>query len=56
MLEEREGAGSLAEVDEACRAKLIRAPSHVFGDREAETARDVVRNWDQDQARSLERR
>ena len=46
LLEER-GAGGLAEVAEACRAKLIRRHPHVFGDREAETARDVVRNWDQ---------
>ncbi len=46
LLEER-GAGSLAEVAEACRAKLIRRHPHVFGDREAQTARDVVRNWDQ---------
>jgi uncharacterized protein YabN with tetrapyrrole methylase and pyrophosphatase domain len=46
LLEER-GAGSLAEVAEACRAKLIRRHPHVFGDREAETAGDVVRNWDQ---------
>jgi uncharacterized protein YabN with tetrapyrrole methylase and pyrophosphatase domain len=46
LLEER-GAGNLAEVAEACRAKLIRRHPHVFSDREAETARDVVRNWDQ---------
>ena len=46
LLEER-GAGSLAEVAEACRAKLIRRHPHVFGDREARTAGEVVRNWDQ---------
>jgi XTP/dITP diphosphohydrolase/tetrapyrrole methylase family protein/MazG family protein/ATP diphosphatase len=60
LLEER-GAGGLAEVAEACRAKLIRRHPHVFGGLagaagsaggepipfEAETARDVVRNWDQ---------
>jgi uncharacterized protein YabN with tetrapyrrole methylase and pyrophosphatase domain len=46
LLEER-GAGSLAEVAEHCRAKLIRRHPHVFGDRAAETAADVVRNWDQ---------
>jgi uncharacterized protein YabN with tetrapyrrole methylase and pyrophosphatase domain len=46
LLEER-GAGSLAEVAESCRAKLIRRHPHVFGDREAETAADVLRNWDQ---------
>jgi uncharacterized protein YabN with tetrapyrrole methylase and pyrophosphatase domain len=45
LLEERD-AGSLAEVAEACRAKLIRRHPHVFGDREANTAGEVVRNWD----------
>jgi uncharacterized protein YabN with tetrapyrrole methylase and pyrophosphatase domain len=60
LLEER-GAGSLAEVAESCRAKLIRRHPHVFGRaeaagsaggapipfREAETAAEVLRNWDQ---------
>jgi MazG family protein len=46
LLEER-GKGSLAEVAESCHEKLIRRHPHVFGDREAETAGDVVRNWDQ---------
>jgi MazG family protein len=46
LLEER-GRGSLAEVAEHCRAKLIRRHPHVFGDRAAGTAGDVVRNWDQ---------
>jgi uncharacterized protein YabN with tetrapyrrole methylase and pyrophosphatase domain len=46
LLEER-GAASLAAVAEACRAKLIRRHPHVFGDREARTAGEVVRNWDQ---------
>ncbi len=46
LLEER-GEGNLAEVAEHCRQKLIRRHPHVFGDRAAETARDVVRNWDQ---------
>jgi nucleoside triphosphate diphosphatase len=46
LLEER-GEGSLAEVAEHCRTKLIRRHPHVFGDREAETAGEVVRNWDQ---------
>jgi uncharacterized protein YabN with tetrapyrrole methylase and pyrophosphatase domain len=45
LLEER-GRGSLAEVAEHCRAKLIRRHPHVFGDRVAETAGDVVQNWD----------
>jgi MazG family protein len=46
LLEER-GRGSLAEVAEHCRTKLIRRHPHVFGDRAAETAGEVVRNWDQ---------
>jgi uncharacterized protein YabN with tetrapyrrole methylase and pyrophosphatase domain len=46
LLEER-GQGSLAEVAEHCREKLIRRHPHVFGDRAAETAGDVVRNWSQ---------
>ena len=46
LLEER-GQGSLAEVAEHCRQKLIRRHPHVFGDRAAETAGDVVRNWNQ---------
>ena len=46
LLEER-GKGSLAEVADHCRAKLIRRHPHVFGDVEAETAGEVLRNWDQ---------
>jgi uncharacterized protein YabN with tetrapyrrole methylase and pyrophosphatase domain len=46
LLEER-GAGSLAEVADHCREKLIRRHPHVFGDRAAESAGDVVRNWNQ---------
>jgi uncharacterized protein YabN with tetrapyrrole methylase and pyrophosphatase domain len=46
LLEER-GQGSLAKVAEHCRQKLIRRHPHVFGDRAAETAGDVVRNWNQ---------
>ncbi len=46
LLEER-GQGSLADVAEHCRQKLIRRHPHVFGDRAAETAGDVVRNWNQ---------
>jgi XTP/dITP diphosphohydrolase/tetrapyrrole methylase family protein/MazG family protein/ATP diphosphatase len=45
LLEER-GAGSLADVAEHCRQKLIRRHPHVFGDVEAETAGEVLRNWD----------
>jgi uncharacterized protein YabN with tetrapyrrole methylase and pyrophosphatase domain len=46
LLEER-GQGSLAEVAERCREKLIRRHPHVFGEVAAETASEVVRNWDQ---------
>ena len=46
LLEER-GRGSLAEVAEHCRQKLIRRHPHVFGDRVAQTAGEVVRNWNQ---------
>jgi MazG family protein len=45
LLEER-GAGSLADVAEHCRQKLIRRHPHVFGDVEAETAGQVLENWD----------
>jgi MazG family protein len=45
LLEER-GSGSLAEVAEHCRQKLIRRHPHVFGEVEAETAGAVLRNWD----------
>jgi MazG family protein len=45
LLEER-GAGSLADVAEHCRQKLIRRHPHVFGDIEAEHAEQVLRNWD----------
>ena len=47
LLMEERGKGSLAEVAEHCRQKLIRRHPHVFGDRAADTARDVVRNWNQ---------
>jgi MazG family protein len=46
LLEER-AAGSLKEVADHCREKLIRRHPHVFGEVEAETAADVLRNWDQ---------
>src|SRR5438874_9865931 len=46
LLEER-GAGSLAEVAEHCTEKLIRRHPHVFGEASAESAAEVLRNWDQ---------
>jgi XTP/dITP diphosphohydrolase/tetrapyrrole methylase family protein/MazG family protein/ATP diphosphatase len=46
LLEER-GAGSLAEVAEHCRQKLIRRHPHVFGEVEASSAGEVLANWDE---------
>ena len=46
LLEER-GAGSLAEVADHVHAKLVRRHPHVFGDVEAESAGEVLRNWDE---------
>ncbi len=45
LLEERK-QGSLAEVADHCTEKLIRRHPHVFGDAEANTAREVLANWD----------
>ena len=44
LLEER-GAGDLAAVADNMREKLIRRHPHVFGDVEAATAGEVLRNW-----------
>jgi uncharacterized protein YabN with tetrapyrrole methylase and pyrophosphatase domain len=46
LLEER-GAGSLAEVADHCREKLIRRHPHVFGEVDARTAGEVLRNWNE---------
>jgi len=46
LLMEERGAGDLAAVADHCREKLIRRHPHVFGDVEAETAGEVLRNWD----------
>lgn len=45
LLEERR-AGDLAAVAEHCREKLVRRHPHVFGEAEAESAGQVLRNWD----------
>jgi XTP/dITP diphosphohydrolase/tetrapyrrole methylase family protein/MazG family protein/ATP diphosphatase len=45
LLEER-GQGDLAQVAEHCTEKLIRRHPHVFGEAEAETAGEVLANWD----------
>ena len=46
LLEER-GAGSLADVADRTREKLIRRHPHIFGEVQADTAGEVLRNWDQ---------
>jgi nucleoside triphosphate diphosphatase len=46
LLEER-GAGDMAQVAAHVRQKLIRRHPHVFGETEAQTAGEVLRNWDQ---------
>ncbi len=45
LLEER-GAGTMADVAEHVRQKLIRRHPHIFGDVEVEHAGEVLRNWD----------
>ena len=45
LLEER-GAGSLAQVAEHVRQKLIRRHPHIFVGVEVDGAREVLRNWD----------
>ncbi len=44
LLEERD-AGSLAQVADHCREKLIRRHPHVFGEAAAETAGEVLESW-----------
>jgi XTP/dITP diphosphohydrolase/tetrapyrrole methylase family protein/MazG family protein/ATP diphosphatase len=45
LLMEERGVGSLAEVADHVREKLIRRHPHVFGDVEADSAEEVLRNW-----------
>ena len=45
LLQER-GVGSMAQVADHVRHKLIRRHPHVFGDAEAVSSGDVLRNWD----------
>lgn len=45
LLEERD-AGDLDAVAEHCRQKLIRRHPHIFGDVEAASSGEVLRNWD----------
>jgi uncharacterized protein YabN with tetrapyrrole methylase and pyrophosphatase domain len=53
LLEER-GEGDLAAVAESCAAKLIRRHPHVYGDKELESAGDVLSQWE-DIKREVER-
>ena len=46
LLMEERGAGSLAEVAEHVRQKLIRRHPHIFSDVEVDGAAQVLRNWD----------
>jgi XTP/dITP diphosphohydrolase/tetrapyrrole methylase family protein/MazG family protein/ATP diphosphatase len=46
LLEER-GEGDLTAVAESCAAKLIRRHPHVYGDRELETAGEVLSQWEE---------
>jgi uncharacterized protein YabN with tetrapyrrole methylase and pyrophosphatase domain len=45
LLMEERGVGDLGAVADHVRAKLIRRHPHVFGDVEAETADEVLHNW-----------
>ena len=45
LLEER-GGGSLADVAERVRGKLVRRHPHIFSDVEVDGAGEVLRNWD----------
>jgi uncharacterized protein YabN with tetrapyrrole methylase and pyrophosphatase domain len=47
LLMEERGVGDLGAVADHVREKLIRRHPHVFGDREAPTSDDVLRNWNQ---------
>jgi uncharacterized protein YabN with tetrapyrrole methylase and pyrophosphatase domain len=46
LLEER-GKGDLAAVAESCAAKLIRRHPHIYGDRDLETAGQVLAQWEE---------
>jgi XTP/dITP diphosphohydrolase/tetrapyrrole methylase family protein/MazG family protein/ATP diphosphatase len=46
LLEER-GAGDLSQVTRSVTEKLIRRHPHIFGSVKADTAGEVLRNWDQ---------
>ena len=47
LLLEEKGEGDLAAVAESCAAKLIRRHPHVYGDKELETAGEVLSQWEE---------
>src|SRR5262249_59887071 len=47
LLLEEQGRGDLAAVAESCAAKLIRRHPHVYGDRDLETAGEVLAQWEE---------
>src|SRR4051794_2340567 len=47
LLLEEQGKGDLASVAESCAAKLIRRHPHVYGDKELETASEVLSQWEE---------
>jgi uncharacterized protein YabN with tetrapyrrole methylase and pyrophosphatase domain len=47
LLLEESGEGDLAAVAESCAAKLIRRHPHVYGDRDLETAGEVLAQWEE---------
>jgi uncharacterized protein YabN with tetrapyrrole methylase and pyrophosphatase domain len=47
LLLEEQGKGDLAAVAESCAAKLIRRHPHVYGDKELETAGEVLSQWEE---------
>jgi uncharacterized protein YabN with tetrapyrrole methylase and pyrophosphatase domain len=47
LLLEEGGEGDLGAVAESCAAKLIRRHPHVYGDRELESAGEVLAQWEQ---------
>jgi tetrapyrrole methylase family protein/MazG family protein len=47
VLAEESDAFTATDIAQGIHDKLVRRHPHVFGDVEAETARDVVRNWEQ---------
>ena len=46
LLMEERGAGDLGAVADHCREKLVRRHPHVFGEVEAASSGEVLRNWD----------